>query len=281
MKTEEIKQIVRLALNEDIRTGDITTSAVFKNDITSKASFIAKQDGVIAGLKLAEYIMAEVDDTVVFQQYVNDGDFIKVGDLIADCTGPSASILIAERTILNFMQRMSGIATLTNLFCKAVNSSHTKILDTRKTLPGHRYLDKIAVKAGGGENHRYCLDDMYLIKENHISVAGGISEAISRCMEHKRTNALEAKIEIEVGSIAELKEALSCDGVDIIMLDNMSIEDMKQAVEINAGKVKLEASGNMSLERVSAVASTGVDFISVGVITHSAQALDISLLFEK
>jgi len=277
---ELVIQIVDLALREDIRNGDITTQAVFKGNETTKATFWAKESGVIAGLELAAYIFNKVDSDLRFKKHINDGDKVMRGDIIADVFGPSDSILTGERTVLNFMQRMSGVATKTRTFADAIAHTHTKLLDTRKTIPGHRYLDKWAVRLGGGKNHRYCLDDMYLIKENHIALAGGIKQAIKACIDHKKRNGYQWKIEVEVTTLEELDEVLAIGEVDFVLLDNMSTKTLTEAVKRVDGKIKTEASGNMTLERLPKVAETGVDFISVGALTHSVKALDISLLFD-
>lgn len=275
-----VHHLVDLALKEDIRNGDITTQAIYKGNERAKATIWAKESGVIAGLDLAAYIFDKVDPELTLKNYFSDGDKIEKGDIIADVYGPSDSILTGERTVLNFMQRMSGVATKTRLFADSIAHTNTKLLDTRKTMPGHRYLDKWAVRLGGGKNHRYCLDDLYLIKENHIAIAGGISQAINACVNHRLRNRFSWKIEVEVRSIEDLEEVLSNDNVDYVLLDNMSIKQLSTAVKRVDGKIKTEASGNMTLERLPVVAETGVDFISVGAITHSVNALDISLLFD-
>jgi nicotinate-nucleotide pyrophosphorylase (carboxylating) len=277
---ELVEQIVDLALREDIRNGDITTQAVFKGNETTKATFWAKETGVIAGIELAAYIFAKVDPELRFRKHLEDGDKVMRGDNIADVTGPSDSILTGERTVLNFMQRMSGVATKTRTYADAIAHTHTKLLDTRKTIPGHRYLDKWAVRLGGGKNHRYCLDDMYLIKENHIALAGGITQAIKACLEHRRRNGFQWKIEVEVTTLDELDEVMKTGEADFILLDNMNTKQLTEAVKRVSGKVKTEASGNMTLDRLPKVAETGVDYISVGALTHSVNALDISLLFD-
>jgi len=276
----EVKDIVTIALQEDIRNGDITTQAVYSGNERASGNFLAKESGVIAGLELAGYIFRTIDPEIQFKKLIKDGDKIRRGDFIAEFNGPSDSILTGERTVLNFMQRMSGVATKTRVYADAIMHTNTKLLDTRKTLPGHRYLDKWAVRLGGGKNHRYCLDDMYLIKENHIKVAGGVKQAIQKCTEHKEKHELEWKIEVEVTNLEELNEALESNIIDMVLLDNMSISMLKKAVELISGSVKSEASGNMTLDRIPKVAETGVDFISVGALTHSVKALDISLLFD-
>lgn len=277
---KEVEDIVSIALQEDIRNGDITTQAVFSGNERTSGNFLAKESGIIAGIELAGYIFTTIDPDITFKQLIKDGGKVSRGDLIAEVSGPSDSILTGERTVLNFMQRMSGVATKTRVFADAISHTNTKLLDTRKTLPGHRYLDKWAVRLGGGKNHRYCLDDMYLVKENHIKVAGGVKEAIQKCIEHKQLNGNEWKIEVEVTNLDELKDAISTESIDMVLLDNMDINMLVEAVEMVAGAVETEASGNMTLDRIPKVAETGVDYISVGALTHSVKALDISLLFD-
>jgi len=279
---EQYRQIVALALKEDIGTGDITSQAVYNDNVWSEAEFIAKEDGIIAGLELAEYIYKQLAEDITFNTKVADGAMVKRGQLIAVAEGQANILLTGERTVLNFMQRMSGVASLTRKFADAVKHTPAKILDTRKTMPGQRVLDKWAVRLGGGANHRMRLDDLFLIKENHIAVAGGIKEAIKACDHFRREHHLNVKIEIEVGNPEQLDEVLKHHKyVDIAMLDNMSLTDMQEAVERAGQYLKLEASGNISLSNVMYVAETGVDYISVGAITHSAKALDISLLFNQ
>ncbi|MCH8495239.1 MAG: carboxylating nicotinate-nucleotide diphosphorylase [Balneolales bacterium] len=276
---DELHKLITLALHEDVGRGDITTEAIYSGSELAKAEFVAKEDGIIAGIQVAKHVFSEVDESIRFDPVVKDGARVQRGDIIATVSGPAGSLLTAERTVLNFMQRMSGIATKSRLFADAISHTKAKVLDTRKTIPGHRFTDKWAVKLGGGENHRIGLYDRYLIKENHISVAGSIQAAIENCVAHRKSNKLSAQIEIEVTSLEELRTALEFSDVDYIMLDNMSVELMKEAVSITAGRCKLEASGNVNLETIAAIAETGVDFISVGALTHSVKALDISLLF--
>lgn len=281
MITDEIKFIVEKALKEDIGRGDITTGAIYSGTEKASGNFIAKQDGVIAGLELVNYIFKQLDDNISFCNRIEDGQLVSIGDVVADVEGPAHSILTGERTVLNFMQRMSGIATRTHQFSEAVKGTKVRILDTRKTAPGHRYLDKWAVRLGGGSNHRMRLDDRFLIKENHITVAGSIENAIYACVRYRNEQQLDAEIEIEVRNLAELEEVLRIKNVDYILLDNMSLEEMRKAVEKVHGLTHLEASGNVNIDNVMAIAETGVDFISVGSLTHSVQALDISLLFKS
>lgn len=276
---DELHKLITLALREDVGRGDITTEAIYSGSEFAKAEFVAKEDGIIAGIEVAKHVFSEVNESIRFEPVVKDGARVLSGDIIAKASGPAGSLLTAERTVLNFMQRMSGIATKSRMFADAISHTKAKVLDTRKTIPGHRFTDKWAVKLGGGENHRIGLYDRYLIKENHISVAGSIQAAIQNCVAHRKSNTLSAQIEIEVTSLQELRTALEFSDVDYIMLDNMSVELMKEAVAITAGRCKLEASGNVNLKKIAIIAETGVDFISVGALTHSVKALDISLLF--
>ncbi len=270
---EPILPIIEQALHEDIGSGDVTTSALLPPHLGLAGRFLAKQNGVVAGLELTGVVFRLLDAREEFACAVADGDRISVGQVLADVKGPGAAILTGERVALNLLQRMSGIATLTRRFVERVQGTKAVILDTRKTAPGLRVLDKLAVKMGGGENHRFGLYDMVLIKDNHIAAAGGITQAIERA----RSRAKEGlAIEVEVGCLTELREALA-QRPDRIMLDNMSVEDMAQAVALAGGKVELEASGNVTLDNVADIARTGVDFISVGALTHSVHALDISL----
>ncbi|HKJ45928.1 MAG TPA: carboxylating nicotinate-nucleotide diphosphorylase [Balneolales bacterium] len=277
---EEITFIVERALKEDIGNGDITTEAIYSGNERAHGRFIAKQQGVIAGLELVEYIFSQLTDDIKLSLIFNDGDAVDKGDVIAEIEGSSGRILTGERTALNFMQRMSGIASKTRMYVDAVSHTSAKILDTRKTVPGHRYLDKWAVRLGGGQNHRMRLDDRFLIKENHITVAGSVSNAIQACLDFKARRLIKADIEIEVQDLKQLDEVLDYGGVKYILLDNMTTDDMKKAVEKVDGSVLLEASGNVTLQTVTSIAETGVDFISVGALTHSVEALDISLIFD-
>ncbi len=268
-----IVPILKQALREDIGSGDVTTAALLPPDLWLTGRLVAKENGIVAGLEVASAVFRLLDGRVEFASVVVDGDAITGGQVLAHVKGPGAAILTGERVALNLVQRMSGIATLTRRFVERVQGTGAVILDTRKTVPGLRVLDKMAVKMGGGENHRFGLYDMVLIKDNHIAAAGGIREAMDRA----RSRAKEGlAIEVEVSCLAELREALGL-RPDRIMLDNMSLDDMREAVALAGGKVELEASGNVTLENVADIACTGVDFISVGALTHSVQALDISL----
>ncbi len=273
---KEIIKIIKSALKEDIGTGDITTNAVIKKSKKAVGKFLVKADGVIAGLKVARKVFQIVDPKVKFKILIKDGSFVKRGDVAAIVSGSAKSILTAERTALNFLQRMSGIASMAKLFTEEISHTKAKLIDTRKTVPGLRLLDKMAVKTGGGENHRMGLYDMFLIKDNHIEVAGSITNAVNDCVQYQKKNKTKYKIEVETKNLKEVEEALKTDA-DIIMLDNFEIDEMKKAVQLVNGKFKTEASGGVNLDTVKLIAETGVDYISVGALTHSVKALDISL----
>ena len=271
-----VREIVRWTLREDIGDGDVTTNWTIPPGARLRGRFLIKAEGVVAGLEVARTVFGEIDSTVAFTAFVPDGQAVQPGDVVADVVGPGRAILAAERTALNFMQRMSGIATLTHRYVEAVAGTRAIILDTRKTAPGIRVLDKWAVRLGGGQNHRMGLYDMVLIKDNHIAACGGITAAVERVRAHNSQSLL---IEVEVKNLHELREALALK-VDRIMLDNMGLDDMREAVRIAAGRVPLEASGGVNLQTVAAIAATGVDYISAGELTHSVRALDISLEVE-
>ncbi len=267
----DVEHLIDLAFNEDIKNGDITTENLIADDIKVNAFMKAKANGVLAGLSVAERVFKKLDKNIVWNPKFKDGAKIKSGDILIEFSGSYRAILTGERTALNFLQRMSGVATKTNQFVKAIEGTETQILDTRKTLPTYRMLDKYSVKMGGGTNHRIGLFDMVMIKDNHIKVAGGITNAVNKIKENVDS---KIKIEVETSNMQEVEEALN-NKVDIIMLDNMSNSQMQEAVEFIDGRAFVEASGNVNLERVKSIAETGVDFISVGVLTHSAIALDI------
>jgi len=269
----QVLEIIARALAEDIGPGDITSEWIISPDLRLRGDLLVKQVGVIAGLEVAALVFATVDPSIQFTALVNDGDRVNRGTVVARVVGPARSILTAERTALNFLQRMSGIATDTRRFVDACAGTRAVILDTRKTCPGLRLLDKWAVRLGGAQNHRTGLYDMVLIKDNHIAAAGGITPAVRKVRERIPKGIL---VEVEVKSLAELDEALAL-GVDRIMLDNMSLDDIREAVRRAQGRVKLEVSGGVTLSTVTKIAATGVDYISVGALTHSPQALDISL----
>jgi len=272
---DEIRKIISSALLEDMPNGDITTDTLFKDEM-SNARFVAKAEGVLSGIQIAKETFAQVDASVRFDILIQDGQNVKRGDILATVYGKTKSILKSERVALNFLQRLSGIATLTALFVAETNGLKAKILDTRKTTPNLRMLEKKAVKDGGGTNHRMNLSEMAMIKDNHIKAAGSIKNAVKRLKSNIDPN---IRIEVEVETIDELKEALDTEA-DIILLDNMSCRMMAECVRINQGSKLLEASGNMTLDRIKEVAKTGVDFISVGALTHSFDSLDISLKFD-
>ncbi|MGQ9516252.1 MAG: carboxylating nicotinate-nucleotide diphosphorylase [Anaerolineae bacterium] len=276
--SEEIRRIIQRALEEDLGPGDVTSRWILPEELVLEGKIIAKADGVVAGLTVAGVVFAMVDDRVDFLPLCLDGQAVPAGTVIAEVKGPGIAILSAERTALNFLQRMSGIATATRRYVDAVAGTRAVILDTRKTAPGLRVLDKWAVWLGGGQNHRFGLFDMVLIKDNHIAAAGGITRAVERVRQHNRAG---LPVEVEVKTLEELEEALAIrPPLDRIMLDNMDMEAMRRAVQMTAGRVPLEASGGVSLETVRQIAETGVDYISVGALTHSVKALDISLEIE-
>lgn len=264
--------IIKSALNEDIQYGDITTESIVDSGQKSVVDLIAKENGIIAGIEVFKRVFYILGDAEALL-YVQDGDEIKKGDKLGEISGNIKTLLSGERVALNFLQRMSGIATLTRNFVNKLEGTGIKLLDTRKTTPNMRIFEKYAVKIGGGTNHRFGLNDGVLIKDNHIDAAGGIKNAIDLV----RKNApFVRKIEVEVETLAQLKESLEC-GADIIMLDNMDIETLKTSVKIINGKAQIEASGNVTLDTIDSIAKTGVNFISTGALTHSFKVLDISM----
>ncbi|MCJ7736108.1 MAG: carboxylating nicotinate-nucleotide diphosphorylase [Anaerolineae bacterium] len=265
--------LIELAISEDIGPGDATSQAVIPGDLVLEGRILAKGAGVIAGLPVAEAVFSRIDSELRMVARVRDGDTVAPGDLVAEVAGPGRSMLASERLALNFLQQLSGIATLTRRFVDAVRGTGAAILDTRKTRPGYRVLEKYAVRMGGGTNHRMSLYDMLLVKDNHIEAAGSITAAVERACAAFPS----LPVEVEVKNLDELREVLAL-RVDRIMLDNMSLDEMKTAVKIAAGRVPLEASGNVNIARVTAIAATGVDYISIGALTHSAPVLDLSML---
>ena len=266
---------MRTALQEDIGLGDVTTEATIARDIVVRAELVAKENFTLAGLDVAATVFHILDPDVCFEKIFVDGQSVRKGEVIAWLKGKASILLQGERVALNLLQRMSGIASLTAQYVAAVEGTNAKIIDTRKTVPGLRALDKYSVRMGGGRNHRIGLFDGVLIKENHIAAAGGISAAIKKAKEEISHT---LKIEIETRNLPEVEEALQA-GADIIMLDNMTLDEMRQGVDLIAGKALVEASGGVNLERVRDIAETGVNFISVGALTHSVIAADISMLF--
>lgn len=272
----QVEQIITLALNEDIGTGDITTLSTIPADKTATGRFVAKEDMIICGIDLAAHIFARVDPSIELKANFKDGDAVKKGDVIATVSGNAQNVLTGERTALNFMQRLTGIATRTHASVAEVAGTNAKITDTRKTTPGLRVLEKYAVRVGGGTNHRFNLADGVLIKDNHIAVSGGIKNAVKNA---RAVIPHTLKIEVEVETKEQLAEALDA-GADIIMLDNMSYDLMRECVGLVAGRALVEASGNMGEKNLREVAETGVDIISIGALTHTVKAADISLKFQ-
>jgi len=274
---ENLNGRITNALTEDIGTGDVTVKSVSEYDQHSQAEIVAKQDGVIAGLDVAQLVFGNSGPPLDIVKKVEDGDQVSAGQQLMTVEGSGHSILSSERTALNLLGRMSGIATLTRQYVDVVSGTKVKILDTRKTTPLWRDLEKYAVRMGGGVNHRMGLYDMILIKENHICWAGGLKEAVSNALNFRNSNR-SVEIEVEVQTLDELREIVGT-GIERVLLDNMSVDEIKEAVEIAQGKVQLEVSGGVTLKTVRQYAETGVDFISVGALTHSAPAFDLSLLF--
>jgi len=277
LSDSRVGRAVELALMEDIGMGDITSDAILAETDLAEATFLCKEQGVLAGIDVAALVFSYCDHSITVHRLVADGTAVAPGTVIARVDGDARGILRGERTALNFLQRMSGIATLTAEYARAVGGTRARITDTRKTAPGLRALDKMAVRLGGGVNHRFGLDDMVLIKDNHVVAAGGIAAAVARCRNYLAEHGLTAAIEVETRNLAEVDEALSCAGIARIMLDNFSVELMKKAMDRIGRRVEVEASGGITLATVRSVAETGVDFISIGAITHSVKALDISL----
>ena len=266
-----VQELIERAFEEDVRNGDATTEAIVAEDVQAEAFWVAKEQGIVAGLDLARKVFQRLDPDLVWKSNYKDGDSVQPGMKIVEMAGTCRALLTGERIALNIAQRMSGIATMTHEFVELIGDLPTQILDTRKTVPGLRLLDKQAVKAGGGTNHRLGLFDLAMIKDNHIVAAGRITKAVKMV----RKAYPELRIEVETTNLKQVDEALSA-GADIIMLDNMSTDMMKKAVEKNDGSAKTEASGNITLDTVREVAETGVDYISVGALTHSVKAFDIS-----
>ena len=272
-----IDEIITATLSEDIGPGDYTSLSTIPQDATDKAILKVKQDGVLAGMEIAEKVFSQVDPRIQMFPLLKDGTRIRKGDIAFTVEGPSISILTAERTVLNFMQRMSGIATQTRMMVDAIGDLPTKILDTRKTTPLLREIEKMAVRIGGGLNHRFGLYDMILIKDNHVDFAGGITQAIDACHKYLNENNLKLAIEIETRSLDEVQQVINRGGVQRIMLDNFSYEKLTEAVTLIDHRFETEASGGITLETVRKYAECGVDFVSVGSLTHHISSLDLSL----
>lgn len=269
-------RLIDLSFAEDIGDGDHTTLCCIPDTAMGKSHLLIKEDGILAGVEVAKRVFARFDPTMQVEVLINDGAHVKKGDIAMVVTGKVRSLLQTERLMLNIMQRMSGIATMTAKYVERLKGTKTHVLDTRKTTPGMRMLEKLAVKIGGGMNHRIGLFDMILLKDNHIDFAGGIANAINRCHEYLKEKGLDLKIEIEVRNFDELRQAMECGGINRIMLDNFSVEDTKKAVEIVAGKYETESSGGITFDTIRDYAECGVDFISVGALTHSVKGLDMS-----
>lgn len=278
MKTTEelIDDLLNLAFAEDIGDGDHTTLSTIPADAMGCSRLIIKEDGILAGVDIAEKVLHKVDPSIKMEIFIHDGAEVKKGDIAFTAEGPVRALLIAERTMLNIMQRMSGVATMTRRYQDELKGLHTRVLDTRKTTPGMRILEKQGVKLGGGTNHRIGLFDMILIKDNHIDFAGGIEKAIQRAQDYCKTNNKNLKIEVEVRSLDDIRRVLAHGGVDRIMFDNFTPELTKEAVALVDGKVETESSGGITLENLREYGEAGVDFISVGALTHSMKGLDMS-----
>lgn len=269
-------RLIDLAFAEDIGDGDHTTLCCIPEDAMGKSHLLIKEDGILAGVEVAKRVFAKFDPTMQVEVLINDGTPVKKDDIAMVVTAKVRSLLQTERLMLNIMQRMSGIATMTNKYVERLKGTKTHVLDTRKTTPGLRMLEKQAVKIGGGMNHRIGLFDMILLKDNHIDFCGGITNAITRCHEYLKEKGLDLKIEIEVRNFDELAEAMNCGGINRIMLDNFSVADTKKAVDIVGGKFETESSGGITFDTIRDYAECGVDFISVGALTHSVKGLDMS-----
>lgn len=273
---ELVDKLIDLSFAEDIGDGDHTTLCCIPEEARGKSRMIIKEEGILAGVKIAEEVFNRFDSTLKVEILINDGTKVKPGDVAMVVEGSVRSLLQTERLMLNIVQRMSGIATITHKYMELLKGTKAKVLDTRKTTPGMRILEKMAVKIGGGENHRIGLFDMILLKDNHVDFAGGISNAIERCHEYLEAKSKDLKIEIEVRSIDELNQVLEHGGVNRIMLDNFSVESTRMAVDLIGGKYEIESSGGITLDTIRSYAECGVDYISVGALTHSVKSLDIS-----
>ncbi|MCQ2327297.1 MAG: carboxylating nicotinate-nucleotide diphosphorylase [Bacteroidales bacterium] len=281
MDKEFIREHIQQALKEDIQSGDYSSLACIDASFQRKVKLMAKQSGILCGVDIFCMVFQELEPEVKIEKLMQDGDRLEYGDVILRISGSARNILSAERTALNYIQLLSGIATTTNEYVSILNGMHTKLLDTRKTTPGLRMLEKYAVKVGGAVNHRFGLFDMIMLKDNHIDFAGGITQAINRTNQYLKDNNLNLKIEIEVRNFEELDEVLRVGNVDRIMLDNFTPEDLKRAVEIIDGRYETEGSGGINKSTLKTYAESGVDFISVGALTHHISALDISLLADE
>lgn len=269
-------RLIDLAFAEDIGDGDHTTLCCIPDEAMGKSKLLVKEEGVLAGVRVARQIFNRFDPTMQIEVFIEDGTRVRPGDVVMIVSGKIRSLLQTERLMLNVVQRMSGIATMTAEYVKLLEGTHTRVLDTRKTTPGMRMLEKEAVKIGGGVNHRIGLFDMILLKDNHVDFAGGIAAALDRCARYQQEHHLHLKVEIEVRTFDEIREVLAHGGADRIMLDNFSVEDTRKAVEMIGGRFETESSGGITKETLRSYAECGVDFISVGALTHSVKGLDLS-----
>ncbi|MGN1354704.1 MAG: carboxylating nicotinate-nucleotide diphosphorylase [Alloprevotella sp.] len=269
-------RLIDLAFSEDIGDGDHTTLCCIPEDAMGKSKLLIKEEGILAGVRIAHEIFHRFDPTLKVETFINDGAHVKPGDVAMIVTGKIRSLLQTERLMLNVMQRMSGIATMTAAYVKRLEGTHTRVLDTRKTTPGMRMLEKEAVKIGGGTNHRIGLFDMILLKDNHVDFAGGIAQALDRCAAYQKAHGLNLKVEIETRSFDEIEQVLAHGGANRIMLDNFSVEDTRRAVELIGGRMETESSGGITFDTIRDYALCGVNFISVGALTHSVKGLDMS-----
>jgi len=272
-----INQFIEAAFQEDVKQGDYSSLSSIPSEARGKAILKVKEEGILAGVELATQIFKFVDTESTITIFINDGNWVKPGDIAFEVISNTQALLKAERLVLNCMQRMSGVATLTKTYVDLIAHTHTKVLDTRKTTPLFRYFEKWAVRIGGGHNHRFGLYDMIMLKDNHIDFAGGITKAINLADNYRKNNQLNIPIEVETRNLLEVEEVLSCGKAERIMFDNFKLEDMKTAVKIVGGKLETEASGGINLTTIKAIAETGVDFISVGALTHHYTSLDLSL----
>ena len=277
MEDYDIIALIRAALEEDVRDGDHSSLSCIPANAERQARLIVKDDGVLAGVAIAELVFREVDASLTMETFIQDGEYVKFGDIAFHVKGSARSILTAERLVLNLMQRMSGIATRTRSVVDLIDGTGAKVLDTRKTTPLLRYFEKLAVKIGGGENHRFGLYDMIMLKDNHVDYAGGIEAAVRRTMDYLKEKGLSIPVEVETRNTNEVREALNAPGVDRIMLDNFTPDQVREAVKFINGRVETEASGGITLDTIRRYAETGVDYISMGALTHSVKSLDMSL----
>lgn len=277
MVDQLIDQLIDLAITEDIGDGDHSSLSCIPADAVGSVKLMIKQNGIVAGVDIAKKIYARIDSSLEFEKIINDGTFVSPGDFVFTASGNTHSLLQSERIVLNVMQRMSGVATQTNRYVKAIGGTKAKVLDTRKTTPGMRVFDKLAVRIGGGENHRMGLYDMIMLKDNHIDFAGGIENAIQKANEYLKQKGKNLGIEVETRDLMEVKRVLAVGNIQRIMLDNFSVEDTRKAVQLINGRFETESSGGINLETIRNYAECGVDFISVGAITHQIQSIDMNL----